>query len=78
MLGFIPGQAPRPSISAPSGRAPLIVTMLALAMAGCTTVGPDFKPPPAPSSSASWGCLPKRAKSSGFLWITHFAPAARF
>jgi hypothetical protein len=24
------------------------------------------------------GCLPKRAKSSGFLWITHFAPAARF
>jgi hypothetical protein len=22
------------------------------------------------------GCLPKRAKSSGFLWITHFAPAA--
>jgi hypothetical protein len=28
--------------------------------------------------SASRGCLPKRAKSSGFLWITHFAPAARF
>ena len=26
--------------------------------------------------SASWGCLPKRAKSNGFLWITHFAPAA--
>jgi Plasmid pRiA4b ORF-3-like protein len=27
---------------------------------------------------AERGCLPKRAKSSGFLWITHFAPAARF
>jgi hypothetical protein len=24
----------------------------------------------------SWGCLPKRVKSSGFLWISHFAPAA--
>ena len=24
------------------------------------------------------GCLPKRAKSSGFLWITHFAPAVIF
>jgi hypothetical protein len=24
------------------------------------------------------GCLPKRARSSGFLWITHFAPAAIF
>jgi integrase len=23
----------------------------------------------------SGGCLPKRAKSSGFLWITHFVPA---
>ena len=31
--------------------APLIVTLLALAMAGCTTVGPDFKPPAAPSAT---------------------------
>ena len=26
----------------------------------------------------AWGCLPKRAESSGFLWITHFVPAAIF
>lgn len=26
--------------------------------------------------ASQWGCLPKRAKSNGFLWITHFAPAA--
>jgi hypothetical protein len=44
MLGFRPGQAPRPRISVPSGRAALTVTMLALAMAGCTTEGADFKP----------------------------------
>ena len=29
-----------------------------------------------PFVSGGRGCLPKRAKSSGFLWITHFAPAA--
>jgi hypothetical protein len=32
----------------------------------------------APRTPAYRGCLPKRAESSGFLWITHFVPAAIF
>lgn len=64
MLGFRPGQAPRPRISAPSGRAPLIVTMLALAMAGCTTISPDFKPPAAPPSSAGFVTAKERLPSN--------------
>ena len=29
-------------------------------------------------SPSSRGCLPKPAKSNGFLWISHFAPTAIF
>jgi NodT family efflux transporter outer membrane factor (OMF) lipoprotein len=32
-------------------RAPLIATLLALAAAGCRTVGPNFTPPPAPTTA---------------------------
>jgi predicted small lipoprotein YifL len=34
-----------------AGRSPLTAAMIAVAMAGCTMVGPDFTPPAAPSTA---------------------------
>jgi len=49
MIEYKPGQAPSRGATGPRGDARLLAAILAAVAAGCTTVGPNFKPPAAPS-----------------------------